>query len=70
MPRPDAYAQTRPASRAEWRQWLAEHHEAAPGVWLTYFKKETGRPSVRYAEAVEEALGFGWIDSLPRWPLM
>ena len=70
MPRPDADAQTRPASRAEWRQWLAEHHEAVPGVWLIYFKKETGRPSVRYAEAVEEALCSGRIDSLPRWPLM
>ena len=66
MPRPDAYAQTQPASRAGWRQWLAEHHEAAPGVWLIYFKKETGQPSVSCAEAVEEALCFGWIDSLPR----
>ena len=66
MPRPDAYAQTRPASRAGRRQWLAEYHEAAPGVWLIYFKKETGQLSVSCAEAVEEALCFGWIDSLPR----
>ena len=66
MPRPDAYAQTQPASRAEWRQWLADNHARSPGVWLVYFKQETGQPSVRYAEAVEEALCFGWIDSLPR----
>ena len=66
MPRPDTYAQTQPASRAEWRQWLAEHHASAPGVWLVYGKKASGQPSVRYAEAVEEALCFGWIDSLPR----
>ena len=66
MPRPDAYAQTQPASRAEWRQWLAEHHASAPGVWLVYCKKASGLPSLSYAEAVEEALCFGWIDSHPR----
>ena len=66
MPRPDTYAQAQPASRAEWRQWLAEHHADSPGVWLVYFKKATGQPSVAYAEAVEEALCFGWIDSYPR----
>ena len=66
MPRPNTYAQTQPASRAAWRQWLAEHHASAPGVWLVYGKKASGQPSVRYAEAVEEALCFGWIDSHPR----
>jgi uncharacterized protein YdeI (YjbR/CyaY-like superfamily) len=66
MPRTDAYAQTQPASRAEWRQWLATHHASAPGVWLVYCKKASGRLSVAYAEAVEEALCFGWIDSHPR----
>lgn len=66
MPRPDTHAQTQPASRAEWRQWLAGHHANAPGVWLVYAKKASGQPSVRYAEAVEEALCFGWIDSHPR----
>ncbi len=66
MPRTDTYAQAQPASRAEWRQWLAEHHASAPGVWLVYFKKASGQPSVTYAEAVEEALCFGWIDSHPR----
>ena len=66
MPRPDAYAQTQPASRAAWRQWLAEHHARSPGVWLVYCKRASGLPSISYAEAVEEALCFGWIDSLPR----
>ncbi|SHJ42913.1 Uncharacterized conserved protein YdeI, YjbR/CyaY-like superfamily, DUF1801 family [Hymenobacter daecheongensis DSM 21074] len=66
MARPDTYADTHPATRAEWRQWLAAHHAHSPGVWFTYFKKETGRPRVGYDEAVEEALCFGWIDSLPR----
>ncbi len=66
MPRPDAYAQVQPASRAEWRQWLADCHASQPGAWLVYFKKASGQPSVTYAEAVEEALCFGWIDSHPR----
>ncbi|GAB2850464.1 YdeI/OmpD-associated family protein [Hymenobacter ruber] len=66
MSRTDAYAQAQPTSRAAWRQWLAEHHASAPGVWLVYFKKASGQPSVSYAEAVEEALCYGWIDSHPR----
>ena len=66
MPRPDAYPQTQPASRAAWRQWLADHHAGSPGVWLVYCKKASGQPSLTYAEAVEEALCFGWIDSHPR----
>ena len=66
MFRPDAYAQTQPASRAEWRQWLATHHGNTPGVWLVYCKKASGQPRVTYPEAVEEALCFGWIDSHPR----
>ncbi|GAA3974656.1 hypothetical protein [Hymenobacter antarcticus] len=66
-PRPDTYLQTQPASRAGWRQWLAEqHHASAPGLWLVYCKKAIGQPSVTHADAVEEALCFGWIDSLPR----
>ncbi len=52
--------------RAEWRAWLAENHATAPGVWLIYYKKESGNPRVAYDEAVEEALCFGWIDQLPR----
>lgn len=66
MARPDHYAQFQPTSRAEWRQWLAQHHAQAEGIWLVYFKKSAGQPSVTYPEAVEEALCFGWIDSLPR----
>jgi uncharacterized protein YdeI (YjbR/CyaY-like superfamily) len=52
-----------PLSRAEWRQWLAEHHTRPQGVWLISYKKATGKPTVTYDEAVEEALCFGWIDS-------
>ncbi|AYA38476.1 hypothetical protein D3Y59_16315 [Hymenobacter oligotrophus] len=51
------------ANRQEWRQWLTQNHAAAAGVWLVYYKKASGRPSISWAEAVEEALCFGWIDS-------
>ena len=49
--------------RAAWRAWLRHHHATSSGVWLVYYKKGSGVPSVTYAEAVEEALCFGWIDS-------
>jgi len=66
MPVFDSYAQTQPLTRAAWREWLAANHASSPGVWFTYFKKESGKPRVSYDEAVEEALCFGWIDSVPR----
>jgi uncharacterized protein YdeI (YjbR/CyaY-like superfamily) len=53
-----------PRSRNAWRAWLQKHHDSSSGVWLVYAKKHTGIPSLRYADAVEEALCFGWIDSL------
>ena len=50
-------------SRPQWRAWLEAHHDDQPGVWLCSWKTSTGRPVVLYAEAVEEAICFGWIDS-------
>ncbi len=52
-----------PTSREEWRKWLETNHRTCFGVWLIYYKVKTGKPSVRYNEAVKEALCFGWIDS-------
>ncbi len=52
-----------PGTREEWREWLKKNHDSKPGIWLIYYKKHTGKPSVPYHEAVEEALCFGWIDS-------
>jgi uncharacterized protein YdeI (YjbR/CyaY-like superfamily) len=49
-------------SRALWRRWLERHHAAKREVWLAYYKAHTGKPTVTYVEAVEEALCFGWID--------
>ncbi len=52
------------ASRDEWRQWLHEHHATEASVWLVIYHKKAKEPSVYYEEAVEEALCFGWIDSI------
>ena len=47
-----------------WRAWLKKHHRTEKEVWLTYPKKATGEPRIEYNAAVEEALCFGWIDSI------
>jgi len=52
--------------RQAWRQWLHENHKAQARVWLIYNKKSSQLDSVRYDEAVEEALCYGWIDSTIR----
>jgi len=51
-------------NRDEWRKWLKDYHSIAKGIWLIYYKKHTGKPSVKYNDAVEEALCYGWIDSI------
>jgi uncharacterized protein YdeI (YjbR/CyaY-like superfamily) len=53
-------------TRAEWRRWLAANHAASSGVWLVSWKRASGKPAVGYDAAVEEALCFGWIDSLAK----
>jgi len=50
-------------NRAEWRAWLERNHDKKKEIWLAYFKKHTGKTSLKYEEALEEALCFGWIDS-------
>lgn len=62
----DSFEQFHPKDRKAWRQWLQKNHKTSPGIWLVYFKAESGKPRMPYADAVEEALCFGWIDSLPR----
>ena len=49
--------------RKSWRAWLIKHHEKEKSVWLIIYKKGAAKQSTSYAEAVEEALCFGWIDS-------
>ena len=50
----------------EWRAWLEHNHSREREIWIGYYKKHTGKKSITYNEAVEEALCFGWIDSLVR----
>ncbi|MHC4569612.1 MAG: YdeI/OmpD-associated family protein [Planctomycetota bacterium] len=50
--------------RDQWRDWLSGHRDAEAGVWLVFYKKATSKPTLEYEAAVEEALCFGWIDSI------
>lgn len=54
-----------PGDRASWRAWLAVNHDRQEGVWLILLKKGTGKQTYTFADATEEALCFGWIDSKP-----
>jgi uncharacterized protein YdeI (YjbR/CyaY-like superfamily) len=49
---------------AAFERWLARHHDRAPGLWLRIHKKHTGLPTVTYAEALDVALCWGWIDGI------
>jgi uncharacterized protein YdeI (YjbR/CyaY-like superfamily) len=49
-------------SRDEWEAWLAEHHTASSGLWLKIAKKGSGVETVSYAQALDVALCYGWID--------
>jgi uncharacterized protein YdeI (YjbR/CyaY-like superfamily) len=60
LPKPEIF---HPRERRDWRQWLAGNHAKSPGVSLVIARKKSGKPGISYAEAVEEALSFGWIDS-------
>jgi uncharacterized protein YdeI (YjbR/CyaY-like superfamily) len=55
------------AAQQDWEAWLREHHTASTGMWLKIAKKDTGIPSLSYAEAVESALCYGWIDGQKAW---
>jgi uncharacterized protein YdeI (YjbR/CyaY-like superfamily) len=51
-------------NRDDWREWLSKNHGGQKEVWLIYYKKHTGEPSIPYEDSVEEALCYGWIDSI------
>ncbi|SFC04082.1 Uncharacterized conserved protein YdeI, YjbR/CyaY-like superfamily, DUF1801 family [Parapedobacter composti] len=54
------------ATREEWRRWLSENHREKQGVWLVTYSKKSGKPTLTWSEAVDEALCFGWIDSIKK----
>jgi uncharacterized protein YdeI (YjbR/CyaY-like superfamily) len=51
-------------SPTEFRQWLKRNHDTAQELWVGYYKKGTGKPSLTWPESVDEALCFGWIDGI------
>lgn len=53
-------------ARDDFRKWLIENHETKKEIWLIRYKKATKKPSIDYVEAVEEAICFGWIDSMEK----
>ncbi|MBI5679351.1 MAG: YdeI/OmpD-associated family protein [Methanobacterium sp.] len=63
MSKLDQFERFEAKNRKEWHNWLQQNHLTSPGIWLIYYKKGSGKPTVSYDGAVEEALSFGWIDS-------
>jgi uncharacterized protein YdeI (YjbR/CyaY-like superfamily) len=49
---------------SELRKWFRKHHASAAELWVGYYKKATGKPSMTWPESVQEALCFGWIDGI------
>lgn len=63
MPKPKPELERRAfASLRTWSSWLAKHHASAPGLWVEFAKRDSGIASITYAEALEQALCWGWID--------
>ena len=52
--------------RAEWRRWLAKNFARSDEIWLVFYKKASGKQTVSYDHAVEEALCFGWVDGMKK----
>jgi len=62
MPKPTELPTLPFESKKKWADWLAKQHDKSAGVWLKLAKKATGLPTVTYAEALDVALCYGWID--------
>src|ERR1700677_3141133 len=59
---PDGLTVVTFAAAADWEGWLVSHHGASAGIWMKLAKKGGGAETVSYAQAIEMALCFGWID--------
>jgi uncharacterized protein YdeI (YjbR/CyaY-like superfamily) len=62
--KPKAIKPTFFATAAHFRKWLTKHHASETELWVGFYKKATGKPSITYPEAVDQALCFGWIDGV------
>ena len=63
---PDTLDKIDVRNRRDFRKWLKKHHDSLSEIWLVFHKRHTGVTSIKYDDAVEEALCFGWIDSIIR----
>ncbi len=54
------------STSSQFRKWLLKNHSKKKEIWLIQYKKASGRPSIDYIDAVEEAICFGWIDSIEK----
>jgi uncharacterized protein YdeI (YjbR/CyaY-like superfamily) len=52
------------ATASAFRRWLVKHHQSSSELWVRYYKKDSGKPSITYPESVDQALCFGWIDGV------
>jgi len=50
----------------QWRDWLAKHHTDTAAVWIRLFKKSSGKQTITYDQALDEALCYGWIDGIAK----
>jgi uncharacterized protein YdeI (YjbR/CyaY-like superfamily) len=55
-----------PKNSTDWRKWLEKHHDKKDAVWVVMYKKASGKPTISWSEAVDQALCFGWIDSIKK----
>lgn len=53
-----------PKTRAQWREWLGKHHATEPEIWVVQYRKSSGKQTVTIFDLIDEALCFGWIDSV------
>ena len=53
-----------PKDLKDWRKWLEKNHDRQQEVWLVYYKPVSGKTGIDYESSVEEALCFGWVDSI------
>jgi uncharacterized protein YdeI (YjbR/CyaY-like superfamily) len=53
-------------SQADFRAWLEKHHAVDRELWIGFYKKSSGKDGLAYAEAVDQALCFGWIDGIKK----
>lgn len=62
----DGKERIHPADASEWRQWLADNHATSPGVWVAFWRKQSGRAGMPYEDVVLECLCYGWIDAITK----